>query len=63
MNMIDNTIEINTPSEFVKVKGKIINNSISYITFKQGLKVNYTNYRIITPLSNLVRKIFRDGFG
>ncbi len=42
MNMIDDTIEINTPSEFVKIKGEIINNNISYTAFKQSLKVNYT---------------------
>ena len=40
-------------------KVMLINEKV-IIKIEKFLKVDYTNYRIITPLSNLVRKIFRN---
>jgi len=50
MKTINDAIEINTPSEFIKIKGKIINNNIYYKTFKQGLKVNYVKVYFLLSL-------------
>ena len=41
MNLNIDTQNINTPSEFIKLKAQIVNNGISYSSFKQNLRTNY----------------------
>jgi fatty acid desaturase len=41
MSIKIDTQNINTPLEFVRIKAQIVNNGISYTSFKQNLKVNY----------------------
>jgi len=60
MDLNNSTQKINTPLEFVKLKGKIFNNEISYSTFKENLKVNYKKvyFLVFLPFVFLFLSIF-----